>query len=146
MIIWKDIGHGRKSVEPGEKPSGKVRTMFFDNPQIVESAQTAQSLDPLVVMIVGMAVVFLGLIILIGVVKLVSLIYRACIGKNDVDIPASALNQPVYSPTKAAAQLAPSQLTDEQRRETVVAVSAAIAEAMGKPVSGIRIHSIKKIG
>ena len=120
--------------------------MFFENDQIVSTVGTSQGMDPLVVMIVGMAVVFLGLIILIGVVKLVSLIYRAVIGKNEVDIPTSALNQPVYSPTKAASQLAPSALTDEQRRETVVAISAAIAEAMGKPVSGIRIKSIKKIG
>ena len=111
----------------------------------VETSTTAESPDSLVVMIVGMAVVFLGLIILIGVVKLVSLIYKAVIGKKEVDIPASALNQPVYSPAKANAQLAPSALTDEQRRETVVAISAAIAEAMGKPVSGIRIKSIKKI-
>lgn len=111
-----------------------------------ETSTTAESPDSLVVMIVGMAVVFLGLIILIGVVKLISLIYRAVVGKNEVDIPASALNQPVYSPAKANAQLAPSALTDAQRRETVVAISAAIAEAMGKPVLGIRIKSIKKIG
>ena len=111
-----------------------------------DAATAGQNTDSLVVMIVGMAVVFLGLIILIGVVKLISLIYRAVVGKKEVDIPAAALNQPVYSPSKAAAQLAPSVLTDEQRRETVVAISAAIAEAMGKPVSGIRIKSIKKIG
>ncbi len=120
--------------------------MFFENAQTAAAAEASSGMDPLVVMIVGMAVVFLGLIILIGVVKLVSLIYRAVVGKSEVNIPATALNQPVYSPSKAARELAPSQLTDEQRRETVAAISAAIAEAMGKPVSGIRIRSIRKIG
>ena len=101
-------------------------------------------MDPFVVMIVGMAVVFLGLVILICIVKLVSFIYRALFGNKEAQPAKTGANSPVYSPELANASLC--VLSDEQRRETVAAISAAIAEAMGKPVSGIRIHSIKKIG
>lgn len=46
----------------------------------------------------------------------------------------------------AAAPAAPaSELTPEKRREMIAAVSAALAEELGKDVSAIKITSFKKI-
>ena len=98
------------------------------------------SLDPIIVMIVGMAVVFLGLVILIGVVKLVNLACRALFGEKKPKKSREPEPQKQFS-------TAPSkELTDAQRGEIIAAVSAAIAENMGKPVSGIRIRSIRRVG
>ena len=108
-----------------------------------EAAAAAEqsSLDPIIVMIVGMAVVFLGLVILIGVVKLVNLICRALFGEKKPKSSADPAPQP-----KQATREPSNELTDVQRGEIVAAISAAIAENMGKPVSGIRIRSIRRVG
>lgn len=109
---------------------------------LTTGAEQTSGMDPLIVMIVGMAVVFLGLVVLIGVVKLVSSICRAIFGekkKDDGKEPETGRNNDHDKVTK-------SNLTDAQRGEIIAAVSAAIAENMGKPVSGIRIRSIRKVG
>lgn len=105
--------------------------------------QTAEkaAMDPLVVMIVGMAVVFLGLVVLIAVVKLVGLVCRALFGGKDGGA------KPVKLPEeRKPAAVRRSELTEAQRGELIAAISCAIAENMGKPVSGIRIRSIRKVG
>lgn len=106
-----------------------------------ETAQ-ASSMDPFVVMIVGMAVVFLGIVILIGVVKLVGAIVKALVGDKQPAEKKRVLNHR----TERRNTVQPSQLTDAQRSELIAAISCAIAENMGKPVSGIRIRSIRKVG
>ncbi|MBR4634731.1 MAG: OadG family protein [Clostridia bacterium] len=114
------------------------------NSILMETAETtAKSMDPFVVMIVGMAVVFLGLIILIGIVKLVSFFCKLVFGerkKSESPAPAVAPSRSTSSPVAA------SNLTEAQRGELIAAISAAIAESMGRPVSGIRIRSIRKVG
>lgn len=119
------------------------------DPVVMNAAQTAaesvsSSMDPFVVMVVGMAVVFLGLIILIGVVKLVGAGCRAIFGEKKA-APSTKQTLPPAPASKGSAA-APSALTDAQRGELIAAISCAIAENMGKPVSGIRIRSIRKVG
>lgn len=108
---------------------------------LTTGATQTDSMDPMIVMIVGMAVVFIGLVILIGIVKLVSVVYRAlsCEKKQSKQLPGT-------EPGKSEGGVKPSALTDKQRGEIIAAISCAIAENMGKPVSGIRIRSIRKVG
>ena len=111
------------------------------NSILMETTGTAAaSMDPFVVMIVGMAVVFLGLVILIGIVKLVSVICKAVFGEKKQTGTAAPKTRAHNAPVAA------SNLTEAQRGELIAAISAAIAENMGKPVSGIRIRSIRKVG
>lgn len=79
----------------------------------------------------GMGTVFAGLICLVVLISLLNLIFNK--------IPEK---QPVKEETKAAAAAVADEKMDD---ETVAAVSAAIAEVLGRDVSGIRITSIKKI-
>ena len=92
-------------------------------------------------MIVGLGVVFLGLVLLIGIVKLVGLICGAAFkrGKKPAEPSTSA-------PAAKNTGFAPRELTEAQRGELIAAISAVIAEDMGKPVSGIRIRSIHRVG
>ena len=106
-----------------------------------EAASQQTSLDPLIVMVVGMAVVFLGLVILIAVVKLVNVICRAVFGEKTHKAAVVPEN-----PGANVGVTRASELTDAQRGEIIAAISTVIAESMGKPVSGIRIRSIRKVG
>ena len=82
-----------------------------------------------VVVLLGLGTVFVGLIVLIFIIKLMSAVLGSF---NKEKAPA-----PVAAP--AAAQ------PIANRGEFVAAVSAAIASAMGTDVSGLRILSIKKV-
>lgn len=80
------------------------------------------------VMLIGMAVVFIGLISLIAILYFTSF----CYGK--------------FSKKKTEVETAPAAASAPQdRAQFVAAVSAAIATEMGGDVSGIRIHSIRKV-
>ncbi len=76
----------------------------------------------------GMGTVFAGLICLVILLSIMNVIFSNIKPKNT--------NKP------AVAAPAAEEKMDE---ETVAAVSAAIAETMGRDVSGIRITSIKKV-
>ena len=84
------------------------------------------------VILLGMATVFIGLIFLICICKIMGLVCQKLgAGKN---------NEPAASaPVPAANAVIPN------KSELIAAVGAAIAEDLGTDVSGIRIHSIKKI-
>lgn len=122
---------------------GRMALLLNAAETAVDNGAKVAEHDPFIVMLVGMAVVFIGLIIIIGIVKLVSVIYRALfVGKEDVEMPkANTGSSPVLANGSGAVEL-----TEEQRSQTVVAIATAVAESLGKPVSGIRIKSIKKIG
>ncbi len=107
-------------------------------PTASAAPETANSTSAaLVVTVVGLAIVFIGLVLLIAIVKLVGAVCRAAFGeKKKPEKPAVPANRAV----------AASNLTEAQRGEVVAAISCAIAENMGKPVSGIRIRSIRKVG
>ena len=84
------------------------------------------------VVLMGMGIVFLGLICLIFTCKIMGAIF----GK---------VSQNVKEAPKTAPVSASAQTPIENKGEIVAAISAAVAESMGTDVSKIRIHSIKKI-
>ena len=102
--------------------------------------------DSLVVLGVGFAVVFVGLLCLIGIIYLMSFIVKLVRRENlprirheDDTVPEGIVysERPVYRP---------SLLAGPDRRAAVAAISAAVAEYLDKDVSGLRILSIKQIG
>lgn len=81
--------------------------------------------------VLGIGVVFAGLIFIIILCKVTSAI---CMAAQKSDKPL---------PQKVAPVTAPAVI--ENRQEIIAAVSAAIAEELGTDISAIRIHSFKKI-
>lgn len=82
------------------------------------------------VVVMGIGVVFLGLICIIVLCKIVALF---CKGKSEKVEEAA--------PVQTAVASAPI----ENRQEIIAAVAAACAEELGTDVSAIRIHSFKRI-
>ena len=84
------------------------------------------------IVVIGISVVFIGLICLVLLCKIIGLL--TAIGtKKEADVVAPApiktnISQPI-----------------ENRQEIIAAVSAAVAEELGTDVSAIRILSFKKI-
>ena len=95
---------------------------------------TAASIPSWFVVVMGMGIVFFGLICIVLLCTVMSKIVRA-FDKN----PAPA---PVPAKAPAAAQAAE---PIANRQELVAAVSAALAEELGTDVSAIRIISFKKV-
>lgn len=84
----------------------------------------------LTVVVMGVGIVFVGLIALVIIISIMNAIFGS-IKPKEAKVSAT----PNPSIPAADAKLAP---------EAVAAVSAAIAESLGRDVSGIRILSIKK--
>ena len=82
------------------------------------------------VCLMGMGVVFIGLICLVFICYLL----RLCCGKRAEQAAAPAQTE-----------AAPASAVIENREELIAAVSAAIAEELGSDASGIRIHSFKRV-
>ena len=105
--------------------------------------------ESLKVLVTGLGVVFFGLVCLIGIIYLMSFLVR--LGRRDelstrrkheeVDPIPQSSNAGVSSGGDSVPAL-----TGAKRRETVAAVSAAVAEYLGTDIEGIRIHSIKRVG
>lgn len=87
------------------------------------------------VVVLGLATTFIGLICIIFLAKIMSLLCRLVEKKEKQDI----------KPQTVAKETAPKTEAIPNRGEFVAAISAAIAEDMGKDVSSIRILSIKKV-
>lgn len=87
------------------------------------------------VVLMGLSIVFIGLITIIILCKIVSLICQAIDSRKKKHIsapPKSMDNQTIDT-------------TIPNRQELIAVVSTAIAEYSGTDVSAIRIHSIKKL-
>ena len=89
--------------------------------------------DCLVVVLLGMGVVFLGLICLIFVCKLMG----ALVGKM-------VQGESAKKATAPAPVVAPAAAPITNRGELVAAISAALAEELGRDVTDLRILSITK--
>lgn len=87
-----------------------------------------------VVCLIGVAVVFTGLVILIGIIELMN---RIC------DKLAKKPDEVKAAPVVNAAPVAPAAI--ENRSEIVAAVCAAVAEENGTDISAIRVVSFKKL-
>ena len=88
-----------------------------------------------VVCLIGVSVVFLGLVILIGIIEIMNRICDKFTAKKAAPAAAPA---PV-----AAAPVANTAI--ENRAEIVAAVCAAVAEENGTDISAIRVVSFKKL-
>ena len=93
------------------------------------------------VVLMGMGIVFVGLICIVLLCSLMSKVVKI-LEKMNESAPA-----PVAAPvaTPAVAPVAAVQAPVENRQELVAAISAALAEELGTDVSGIRILSLKKV-
>ena len=81
----------------------------------------------------GIGTVFIGLILLIFVCKLVGYVTAGS---------SSSQQEPEKQPVVASPVV---DQTIENKQELLAAISVAIAEELGTDVTGIRIHSIKKL-
>lgn len=97
----------------------------------------AQEIPTWFVCVMGISIVFIGLICLIVLIKIFGKVSELVTGKATE--PASAVAAP-------ASVAAPAADVIPNRGELVAAVSAALAEELGTDVSAIRIHSIKRVG
>lgn len=107
--------------------------------------------EALTVLGIGFGVVFIGLVCLIGIIYLMSFIVRLV---RREDMPRrKRLKTPEDYPEPIAPSFAipisvskNKLLAGPDRRATVAAVSAAIAEYMGTDPEGFRILSIRPVG
>lgn len=93
------------------------------------------------VVILGLSIVFVGLICLIYISKIMSSVCKLLdkIQKN------TSVNTAQPTKQTAAPRAVSPPPTPKNRPEFIAAISAAIAYDMGIDVSGLRIHSIKKL-
>lgn len=87
------------------------------------------------VVVMGMGIVFIGLICIVVLCSIMSKVVRG-LEKNSAPAAPAAAQAP------AAVQTAE---PIANRQELVAAISAALAEELGKDVSAIRIISLKKV-
>ena len=104
--------------------------------------------ESLTVLGIGLGVVFVGLICLIGIIYLMSFFVRLSRRedrprKSHQEVAPETLG---FVPVVGGNDITSSRIAPEKRRETVAAVSAAIAEYLGTDIEGIRICSVKRIG
>lgn len=93
----------------------------------------AQELPTWFVCVMGMSIVFIGLICLIVLIQI--------LGK----VSQMANKETAPAPVAAAPAAAPAADVIPNRGELVAAVSAALAEELGTDVTAIRIVSIKRV-
>ena len=96
----------------------------------IDNFSTADQ-NVLFVCAMGLGTVFVGLILLIFVCKVMGLF---------VGSKSNESSAPVLKPITPVAEK-----PIENKQELIAAISVALAEELGTDVSGIRIHSIKKL-
>lgn len=99
-------------------------------------AALPENMWPLVCLI-GIAVVFVGLIAIIGLVEGLTFVCNKILAKGEAKKPAQA-SAPAPTPAVSSAAV-------ENRGEILAAVCAAVAEEEGTDISAIRVISFKKV-
>ena len=89
-------------------------------------------IDNTFVVVLGVGVVFIGLICIIVLCKILSAVCSLAVKENKTEAKANTVAPTAVQPI-------------ENRQEIIAAVSAVIAEDLGTDVSAIRILSFKKI-
>ncbi|MBR4073144.1 MAG: OadG family protein [Clostridia bacterium] len=89
-------------------------------------------MDVLTVVVLGVGVVFAGLICIVILCKITGAL-------------CTAMDKGENKETVTAAPVAAAPAVIENRQEIIAAVSAVIAEELGTDISAIRIHSFKKL-
>ena len=100
---------------------------------VVQAAVPGADIPTWFVVVLGMVIVFIGLICLIAMISFMGAIMKKVNAKHE-------------TAAEAAAPAAVSAEADiPNRGELVAAISVALAEELGKDVKAIRIHSIKRV-
>jgi len=94
----------------------------------------------LFVVLLGIGVVFLGLICIIVLCIFISMILNKCKSSKITSGPV-----PAPAPVTPVAPAAPAVTEIPDKQAFIAAVSAAIAEDMGTDVSALRILSVKRL-
>ena len=95
--------------------------------------------ETLIVCLIGIAVVFVGLVCIIGLVELMTFICNKLLGSG------AKKKEQSNALVSAPAPMAVAPVSVENRAEIVAAVCAAIAEEEGTDISAIRVISFKKV-
>ena len=93
--------------------------------------------NDLFVVVMGPCTVFIGLICIIVLCKILGVCCQLLAKKEVGALPSSTTTAPVAT--------TPAPAVIPNRRETVAAIAAAIAEDLGTDVSAIRIISIEQL-
>ena len=102
-------------------------------------------MNPLLVLAIGIGVVFFGLFCLIGIIYLMSFIYRVISGERRLQaIESKKVDLSEIMPSPARTSIPEAKLSPEQRRSLIAAVSVAVAEYMGTDPEALRICSIRR--
>ncbi len=95
----------------------------------------------LVVTLIGIAIVFLGLTILIGLIKVMTLVIEKMTGRKDKKAAA-----PAPAPVKAEPAPAVEELPEEEDEgEVVAAIMAALSCVMGGQKGSFRVRRIRRV-
>lgn len=98
-------------------------------------------MNPLIVLLIGMLIVFIGLICIVFIVKIMTLVC-SCFSKNKTDDANAKLQEHTKSaPSLPKTAFVP--MSSEDRRKLIAVVSAALSSVMGTDC--IRITSIKRL-
>lgn len=103
--------------------------LFAQGDAALEFTGGAAATSTLITFLLGIGIVFIGLIALIVIIKIMGALMRGT-------------NKQKTVPEQEAPK--PEPMPEGDRGEIIAAVSAAIATVMGESVSGIRIVSFKK--
>ena len=96
-----------------------------------------ENVNVLFVVFLGMATVFVGLICIIVICKILGVCCQLLSKRES--------GEDTVAPSPVAPAVAPVPAVIPNRRETVAAIAAAIAEDLGTDVSAIRILSIEQL-
>ena len=107
-------------------------------------------LDAGIIALLGYAVVFFGIILLMGVVMVMGKIFVALENKNKaaapaVDTPAPAAAAPAAAPAPVAPGTAGQLKLHDVEPKTAAMIMAIVADKMGKPLNELRFISIKEV-
>ena len=100
---------------------------------VVQAAMPGADIPTWFVVVLGMVIVFIGLICLIALISFMGAIMKKVNAKHETAAEA------------AASAAVPAEADIPNRGELVAAISVALAEELGKDVKAIRIHSIKRV-
>jgi len=103
-------------------------------------AAAAEQIPSGFVVIMGMGIVFVGLICIVLLCSIMSKVVKILEKMTSVSEPVAA-----PAPTAVSAPVVAVQEPIANRQELVAAISAALAEELGTDVSAIRILSLKKV-
>jgi len=112
----------------------EVRKMLYEGAAtsgVMSFTEGTYATDTLLTFLLGLGIVFVGLIALVAIVKIMGAIMEKTVKK--------ATPAPAPAPAPAVSEPSP------DHGELVATISAALATVMGKQVNGIRILSLKKV-